>query len=650
MNMTDLSDDYDEIIHYDARNGHKASLEVYLEHKPECINKLYQYGESQWTILLAACYYEHEAIVQMLINKFKADVEIEGTIIVNDTDNAPKVIEGASPLWAAAIVNNFNIVKFLVEYGLANVNHLTKEHSTPLRAACYNGNLKMVQFLIRYGANPHQLKLNNYTNLMLVVFHRYMDLVIYFVDNIKCNLNQQSVEGLTALHNAVEQGSLAITKFLISRGALNLHDKSRNITPLMWAAIHGKVDYVNAFDGHCSDVEWIEARELLGSAFAGCNPDIEDIDLAVEHLTLAFEARTTKNIPKLPSAHTLKVFNNRRECETLEDLNRLVSFGSREAFYIEALLIQERLLGTFSEDYHNSLRHVGNIFADRNQFDVCLRLWFYELDLRRQHNIRFNKQDLRSFARLFDSMLLLDKAQILVKDLCKLLTIMTDELSSVKDSETVDYNLVTLLHLLSISAQLLLNDDVENDHKLPVEDGKSLIKYIRSIIDKKYTTIRSGSSLLHLCCNEDTAALQNIVRYVVKFLYFNKQTFSFSYPCIMTVRLLVFCGVDVDAMDSARNTALHILVRNLQTDDTMAIIDFLCNNAGAHIDFADDHGNSPVQYHTNITHHTHTNIRRLQQKMGVRPLKCRCARLVKYGRLPYQKYLPSSLVNFVYKH
>jgi hypothetical protein len=118
----------------------------------------------------------------------------------------------------------------------------------------------------------------------------------------------------------------------------------------------------------------------------------------------------------------------------------------------------------------------------------------------------------------------------------------------------------------------------------------------------------------------------------------------------MTVRLLVFCGVDVDAMDSERNTALHILVRNRECDNATAIIDFLCNNAGAHIDFADHNGNSPIEYHDTIQPYMHPKIQRLRHKMGVTRLKCRCAHLVKYGKLSYQGYLSSSLVNFVHKH
>jgi Fem-1 family protein b len=651
MDKFPASDDYDEIIHYDARHGHKASLEAYLKHKPECINKLYQYGESKWTVLLAACFYQHEEIVEMLVNQFKADIEDKGTIMIDDTDGSSLIVEGVSPLWTAAIVNNFNIVKFLVQYGSANVNHLTKDYSSPFRAACYNNNLEMARFLVQYGANPHQRKLHNYTNLMLVVYHQYTDLVTYLVDDIKCDLNQQDDNGRTALHTAVEHDFFEIAKFLIRRGALNICDLTENMTPLMWTALRGRTRYVGAFDGHCSDTEWIEARELLGSAYGGCRPFIENFDLAVQYLTLAFEARTAKNIPKHCSDESLAVFNNHRECQTLEDLNQLVSSGSRETLYFEALLIQKRLLGATSEVYHKSLRDVGDTFADRNQYDVCLRLWFYELDLRKQQEISLNKEQLRSFASLFYRILLHDKTQISMNQFCKLLTIMTDELWSERDGNTFNYNLVTLLHLLTISARLLFDEDALNDHKLSREDGKILIQHIRSIINKNYFTNGSGSSLLHLCCDENTKAVSEDFETIFNLpILFHIQLPSHSYPCLMTARLLVSCGIDVDAMDSKDKTPLHILTQNYESDRSLAIIDFLCNTTDVHMDFADINGNTPIEYSGSTSIHRIPRVKRLQQKMNVTSLKCRCAHLAKYGKLPYKECLSSSLVKFIQKH
>ena len=509
--------EYDEIIHYDARNGYEISLEAYLKHRPECLNRLYKFGKFNWTLLIAACFYQHEEIVQMLVTRFKADVEVEGTIVFHTRDNDDEIIEGVTPLWVAAAMNNFNIVRFLVQFGQANVNHLTKQHSTAIRAACYHGNRPMVQFLVQYGANPHQVRLNNYTNLNLAVLNGFSHLVEYLVDDVKCDLNQEDVEGRTALHSAVDHDLLAMTQFLLDRGALNLRDKSGNVSPLMLAAVHGKVQLVSAFDGHCSQIDWIEALELLGSVFAGCLSDLEDMDRAVEYLTQAFEARVAHNLPKRRSQRTSELFNYRQECETLDDLNRLVSFGAREHFYLEALLIQERVLGTSSEFYHQSLMDIGHSLTDIHQYDLCFRLWFYELDLRRQRQIPFDKEHLRSFTDLFQHLFLNDKLVVFINQLFKVLEVMMETLSPTQESTTFDYNLITLLHLLTIAAKLLLKEHSDGSERVSLTDGQTLIKSIRSIVSKGYVTMNSGSSLLHLCCNENTTSMARSSTYVLRF-------------------------------------------------------------------------------------------------------------------------------------
>jgi hypothetical protein len=68
------------------------------------------------------------------------------------------------------------------------------------------------------------------------------------------------------------------------------------------------------------------------------------------------------------------------------------------------------------------------------------------------------------------------------------------------------------------------------------------------------------------------------------------------------------------------------------------------------MDFADINGNTPMEYSGPISPLRAPRVKRLQQKMGVTSLKCRCARLAKYGKLPYNEYLSSSLVKFIQKH
>lgn len=630
--MSDLSVDYNETIQNDIRNGNQESVKSYLKYESNFINKLYKHGTLEWTLLIAACYYQQEKIVQMLINEFNADIEGKGAITDYMSDTWD-IVRGASPLYTAVMVNNFTIVKFLVEYGMANVNHLTETQSTPLRKACCNGNIKMIKFLLRHGANPHRLSPKKRTILMDVVQRDLIDLVIYLINDIKCNFNQQDVDGVTALHIAVKHGCLGSTNILLSHGALNLRDKPRNITPLEWAATHLKEDFVTAFDGHCLEIEWIEARELLASQLILNRSNPQNINKATEYLTIAFKERLIKNLPKSRAIHTLKIFENRHECESLNDLNQLKISGSREDLCIEALLIQERILGTRSTNYRTTLRNVRDVFVEINQYNICLGLWFYELDLLRKYNISFNKEDLNELASLFETLLTNNKLPMFIHDFCKFLTIITDQLSLYHNSETFEYNQVTLLNLIAISARLLLNEDVEKEQKISLDDGQILIKQIQSIVNKKYVINNSGSSLLHLCCNDNTEGLGNI-----------------EYPCLMTVRLLVFCGIDVDAMDSEGDTALHILARYSDEEEIMAIIDFLHKKAGAHTDFTNIYGVPPTDYHDTITDCAAARFRRLRQKFGVLPLKCRCAQLVKYNKLPYQELLSSSLVKFVKRH
>jgi hypothetical protein len=82
----------------------------------------------------------------------------------------------------------------------------------------------------------------------------------------------------------------------------------------------------------------------------------------------------------------------------------------------------------------------------------------------------------------------------------------------VQNSENNNYNLVTLLHLLTISGYLLLDEDRWKVNKLSINDCQLLVKHIRLIIQQNYITIESGSSLLHLACHENTESLESIVR------------------------------------------------------------------------------------------------------------------------------------------
>jgi ankyrin repeat protein len=499
--------DNDELIHEAVRLGHVISLEIYLNQNPKCVNKLYTCNQSKWTPLLAACYYKHEHVVRMLLNRYKPDIEAVGDVVINSTDDPLDLYEEVSPLWIAAVVNHFDIIKLLVEHGNANTNHLTKTHSTPLRPACYNNNLEMVQYLIEHGANPYQMKIGNYTNLMLCADRRHSLLVNYLVNEIKCNVNEQDENGQTALYCAVRSGSVEITKFLLENGAVNVRDNRRKVTPLLRAALYGEISLVDTFEGYCSDLEWIEAKELLATSFSGCISRIENLNTTLKYLTEAFQLRLAKNLPKQITAEPLEVFNYHRECETLEQVNQLFCSNTKDTLHIEMILIHQRLLDDDQNDYHDVIHQYGTALADNRQYHNCLRLWLYEFDLKPKMNTIFDKKYLHQFIYLLIQMKFNDQVSIPIDVLLRIFKLTDNAPISDRKSKTFDFNLCILLNLITIVTRIMYSENIEEKQELSVDHCRDLLNSIRRVIRQQYKTAKTGSSLLHLCTSSSSTSV-----------------------------------------------------------------------------------------------------------------------------------------------
>lgn len=109
------------------------------------------------------------------------------------------------------------------------------------------------------------------------------------------------------------------------------------------------------------------------------------------------------------------------------------------------------------------------------------------------------------------------------------------------------------------------------------------------------------------------------------------------------VQLLLQCGADVNAMDSCRNTPLHLAVfLDLQSID-VAILHLLCD-AGAHLDYANDSGQTALDLVV------HLSTRNFLEKRNRISLKCLCARFIRLKSVPYHGKLSSSLTDFIQRH
>ncbi|CAF1476390.1 unnamed protein product [Adineta steineri] len=630
MSFQSSSVDNEELIHNAVRQGHSISLEIYLKQNPNCINKLFTYYQSKWTPLLAACYYQHEHIVRMLLMRFKPDIEALGTIVLNSIDNHSDIAEGVSPLWTAAAVNNFNIVKLLIELGNANINHLIKTHSTALRAACYHNNIELTRYLIEHGANPYQAKKGNYTNLMLSAGRQFPLIVDYLVNEVKCNINEQDENGQTALYYAVRSRSIKITKFLLEHGALNYRDIKRKVTPLMRAALFGEINLVDIFENYCSDLEWIEAKELLATSFSGCIYHIADLNKTAEYLIETFQLRKAKNLPKQITTESLEIFQYRRECQTLDEFNQLLCSNTKDALVIESILIQQRLLGDDQDDYHDIIYYYGVILAHNHKYNDCLRWWFYALDLKQKYNMNCQPERLHRFISVFARMKFVDHINIPIEDILRLFNLLNYILVSKRYMENFDSYFIILLHLITIVARIIYNDNLEEKQELSINHRRDLYKLIRYIIRYQYRLMENGSSLLHSCINPSTKGILNLI----------------EYPCSLTTHLLISCGADIDAMDIDGNTPLHILMRNNSSSNTINMLNILCD-AGAHLDFANTKGHRPMD---SMPAFRKKLYEQMKKKIDVTRLKCFCARLIQQQKFSYENSLSISLINFIQKH
>ena len=103
------------------------------------------------------------------------------------------------------------------------------------------------------------------------------------------------------------------------------------------------------------------------------------------------------------------------------------------------------------------------------------------------------------------------------------------------------------------------------------------------------------------------------------------------------------CGSNVNAIDSTRNTPLHIFVSNNESICDESILKLLFN-AGAHADYVNALGETPLDLATNPTIKYQLKFRMHQS------LKCLCARLIRKNKLSFDGKVTSSLVNFIERH
>ncbi|CAL8324348.1 unnamed protein product [Arctogadus glacialis] len=608
-----------------ARDGKLKLIQKLLSNKtPEELEALAEEKTQGGTPLLIASRYGHLEVVGYLLEQCKANVELGGSVNFDG-----ETIEGAPPLWAASAAGHLPVVRALLRRG-ASVNNATLTNSTPLRAACFDGHLEIVRYLVEHSADMEVANRHGHTCLMISCYKGHKDIAKFLLDR-GADVNRKSVKGNTALHDCAESGSLDIMKMLLKCNARMERD-GYGMTPLLAASVTGHTNIVEYLAHQPRSVreERIDALELLGATFVDKKRDLLG---AMRYWRRAMELRQpgdkaallAKPLPRPP----ISAYNCAQEVTTADELEALIT--DPDEMRMQALLVRERILGPSHPDTSYYIRYRGAVYADSGNFERCISLWKYALDMQ-QSNLDplspMTASSFLSFAELF-SFVLQDRAKgtlatrITFHDLMCVLGKSVREVERAvaqrdhpPEAPQFTKALSIILHLVFLLEKLECTAEQEHQKKQTVYR-----------LLKLNPRGRGGSTPLHMAVDKDTTS---VGRYPVG-----------RFPSQAVASLLLECGADTDSRDLDNNTPLHVAAAN-GCPKIMALL----VSAGAHFDATNAKRQAAYELLEEQSSPGHPAL----CPLNYITLQCLAARAVERHRLPYKGLISEEMEAFIELH
>ncbi|XP_069734149.1 protein fem-1 homolog A [Phaenicophaeus curvirostris] len=665
-----------------ARDGKLSLLQQLLGRRSRAEREALTAGAgAAGTPLLIAARHGHLEVVEFLLDRCGARVGEGGAVCFDG-----ETIEGAPPLWAAAAAGHLHVVRSLLERG-ACVNQTTVTNSTPLRAACFDGHLDVVRYLVgERGADLEVANRHGHTCLMISCYKGHREIARYLLEK-GADVNRRSAKGNTALHDCAESGSLEILQLLL-RSKARMEKDGYGMTPLLAASVTGHTNIVEyliqgglrqeeeeeggrsgscvsagsrqrccgageeaprgcevegcercctsasgrdeeqAPHVFCSREAAVEALELLGATFVDKKRDLLG---AHKYWRRAMELRCEggRYLPKPEPRQLVLAYDYSREVSSLEELEALIT--DPDEMRMQALLIRERILGPSHPDTSYYIRYRGAVYADSGNFERCINLWKYALDMQ-QGNLEplspMTASSFLSFAELF-SYVLQDRSKgtlathlgfsdlmgVLSKGVREVERALVHGKDPITDSVQFTKTLAIILHLVFLLEKVECTPEQEHQKR------QTIYRLLKCCPRAK-----NGFTPLHMAVDKDTTA---VGRYPVG-----------KFPSLHVVNLLLECGADPDSRDYDNNTPLHIAARN-----NCPLIMSALMEAGAHMDA------------TNAFKQTAYELldEKLLTKSMMQPfnyitLQCLAARALDKHKIPYKGFIPEELEAFIELH
>lgn len=443
------------------------------------------------------------------------------------------------------------------------------------------------------------------------------------------------ISGNTALHDCAESGSLEIMKLLLSFSA-RMEKDAYGMTPLLAASVAGYAKIVEYLISRqeCSKSDKIDALELLGATYVDKKRDMLG---AINFWRQAMEERYSDPLSPLPkpiTASQIAAYENATEVTSLEKLDDLIS--DPDDMRMQALLVRERILGPAHPDTSYYIRYRGALYADMGNFDRCIMLWMYALDM--QQNVLeplspMTQSSFLSFAELFSFMTTEWRNRpahpVCFQDIMAVLLRAISELEkgrqqlmkvSLSERDTSHFNrlLVIIMHLLCLMCRLQKTLTRDQEHQFK----QTVYKLIH--LEPRGS---KGFTPLHLACSRDTT---QVGRYPVC-----------TFPSADVAQLLIDVGASVNAVDLDKNSPLHIASSNRPCRSE--VIRTLLKN-GAHLDACNLDRKTPMQLIRGMS------INDIVSPLNYLTLQCLSARKIVKCNIPYKGHIPQKLESFIEMH
>jgi len=184
----------------------------------------------------------HNEVARYLINQAKVDVNIEGK-------------DGASPVFHAAQVGNFEMLKLLKKAG-ANLDTVGGPNKVSAVAiASETGFLKLVDYFISEGVDLNRQGLDGDTPVYLAASRGHLD-IVKALQKAGANLNIPSgQEQFSALGAAILTGNSNIAIYLVRNGADVNQKTGAGSSPPLLAAQEGQLAVLEALADAGADLE-----------------------------------------------------------------------------------------------------------------------------------------------------------------------------------------------------------------------------------------------------------------------------------------------------------------------------------------------------------------------------------------------------------